>query len=103
MDRFLVKLPKVREETASGRKRRKYDHDYLKLGFSWTGPGRGGLAICVFWRITERPVVARLSAGRQRAVDGRLGSLTAGTALYFNFNNTYFDQKQVPVKAAGRG
>ena len=42
-------------------------------------------------------------AGRQRAVDGRLGSLAAGTAFYFNLNNTYFDQKQVPVKAAARG
>ena len=41
------------------------------------------------------------TAGRQRAIGGRLGSLTAGTALYFNFNNTYFDQKQVPVKARG--
>ena len=92
MERYIfceVSLPKVREETASGRKRRKYDLDYLKLGFSWTGPGRGGLAICVFWRITERLVVS--------------GPLTAGTALYLNFNNTYFDQKQVPVKAAARG
>jgi len=44
----------------------------------------------VFWRITERPLAS--------------GPLTAGTALYFNFkcNNTYFDQKQVPVKAAAR-
>ena len=65
------------------------------IGFSWTSPGgeRTG-HLCVLEN--------HRTAGCQRAVDGQLGSLTAGTALYFNLNNTYFDQKQVPVKAAAR-
>ena len=49
MDRFLVSQVKVREGTESGaiRKRRKYDPDYLKFGFSCIGPDDAPLLQCV--------------------------------------------------------
>ena len=49
MDRFLVSKATVSKETESGasKKRRKYDHEYLNLGFSWTGSEDAPLPQCV--------------------------------------------------------
>ena len=42
MDRFLVRGPQMKvggdKESGASRKRRKYDSEYLNLGFTFTGP-----------------------------------------------------------------
>ena len=50
MDRFLLSKATVSKETESGasKKRRKYDHEYLNFGFSWTGSEDAPLPVCCF-------------------------------------------------------
>ena len=47
MHRFLIQPPKSAEREEPTKKRRKYDPDYLKIGFTWSGSESAPLPQCV--------------------------------------------------------